>query len=113
MARIFSGGRIDTVSATLASPATRCSLPAGAAAASAGVEETWAGGRHSAGFELFAVAEQVCDAADVGLLVGQHECGPLAGAAGAAGAADAMYVALAVFRGVVVDYVADRFEVEA
>jgi hypothetical protein len=77
MARIFSGGRIDTVAATPASPAARVFVTSGAAA-SAGVEETWAGGRHSAGFEVFAVAEQVCDAADVGLLVGQHERGPAA-----------------------------------
>src|SRR5579859_4256432 len=83
----------------------RCSLPARAAAAAAGVEETWASGRHSAAFELLAVAEQVGDAADVGLLVGQHKCGPLAGAAGAAGATDPVHVAFAVLGRVVVDHV--------
>src|SRR5579875_703530 len=88
------------------------SLPARTAAATARVQETRAGGRHSTALELLAVAELVRDAADVGLLVGQHERDPLTGATGAAGAADAMHVTLAVLGRVVVDHVTDRLEVE-
>src|SRR4051812_11131608 len=63
--------------------------------------------------ELLAVSEHGCETADVCLLLGQDECDPLSGAPGAAGPADAVDVALAVLRRVVVDHVADRVEVEA
>src|SRR5204863_7357042 len=88
-------------------------LPLRSTAATAGVHELRAGGLHACRLELLAVAEQGRDAADIGLLLGQDERDPLSGAAGAAGPADAVDVALAVLRRVVVDHVADRVEVEA
>ena len=58
------------------------------------------------------MAEQRGEAADVVLLLREHERDALARAAGAARAADAVHVALAVLRRVEVDDVADVVEVE-
>src|SRR5262245_44816811 len=82
-------------------------LPARAATAAARVEKAPGSGLHPAALELVAVAEQVRDTTDVGLLFREHEGRSLPGAAGATGAADAMNVALRVLRRVVVDDVRD------
>src|SRR3954453_14486422 len=88
-------------------------LPLRAASAPARVHELGPSGLHARRLELLAVSEHRRDAADLCLLLGEDECDPLAGAPGAAGAADAVDVALAVLRRVVVDHVADVVEVEA
>ena len=95
------------------SACSRCTrLPARAPTAVARVEKTLVSALHPSALELLAVAEQVRDAADVGLLIREDEGRPLAGAPGAAGAAEAVDVALRVRRWVVVDDVGDGLEVE-
>src|SRR4051812_28213987 len=69
-------------------------LPARTASAAAGVDGARARHRHAFLRELVTVTEPCRDAADVGLLLGEHERDPVACAARAARAADAMDVAL-------------------
>src|SRR5437588_3681629 len=88
-------------------------LPLRATPAAARVHELRPGGLHARRLELLAVSEHGRDAADICLLLGQDECDPLSGAPGAAGPADAVDVALAVLRRVVVDHVADGVEFES
>src|SRR5690348_3172707 len=87
-------------------------LPARAAAAAARVEELRSRRAHAGALELLLVPEPCRDATDVGLLLGEHQRDPLAGASGPTGAADAVHVALVVLGRIEVDHVADRLEVE-
>ena len=67
---------------------------------------------HPAGRELLRVPGQAGDAADVRLLIGQHERDADTAPPGAAGAADAMDVSRVLGRGIEVDDVRDVDEVE-
>src|SRR5438105_9230954 len=78
-------------------------LPLRATPAAACVHELRPGSLHARGLELLAVSEHGRDTADVCLLLGQDKRDALARAPGAAGPADAVDVALAVRRRVVVD----------
>src|ERR1700682_2789666 len=88
-------------------------LPARAAAAAARIEELRAGRLHAGALELLLVPCEHGDAADVCLLIGEHEGAALAGAGGPAGASDAVRVTLVVLGRIEVDHVSDRLEIEA
>src|SRR3569832_607537 len=86
-------------------------IPLGAAAATRGVDLAGLGDGHALGLVLFGVVVVCGVAADVVLLVGEHEGDAVAAAAGTAGAADAVHVALVVLRRIEVDHVRDVLQV--
>src|SRR5439155_21924328 len=87
-------------------------LPARPATAAAGVDLARTGDGHAAVLELLPVAEPRDDAADIGLLLREHECDAAAAPARPARTADTMHVALVVLRRIEVDHVRDAREVE-